>query len=67
MPSTIVILGTNLKESIMNGWHFTFEGKRGFVEPYKGGAFILWGGMGFHITAASPKMKLAMLRAKPQR
>lgn len=46
-------------------WTFTFDGIDGFAEAYKGGAFIAWGGMGFHLDAACPELYAAIMDAKP--
>jgi len=43
---------------------FMHEGMVGFVSPYNGGAFIFWGGWGFHLTAvACPDLRAAILNA----
>ena len=33
---------------------FTFQGETGLIELYNGGAFIHFGGMGFHYVALLP-------------
>lgn len=33
--------------------YFSFDGTEGLIETYEGGAFIFWGGMGFHLCAIS--------------
>jgi len=47
----------------MQGITFTFAGKKGKAFPYQGGAFISWGGMGFHLQAAKPPLRDAILKA----
>lgn len=48
----------------MNTWSFTFDGITGNAEAYQGGAYIFWGGMGFHLVAASSDLRDAILAAR---
>ena len=43
-------------------WKFTYDGITGLAVD--GGAFVLWGGMGFQIEAACEAMKAAVLKGK---
>ena len=46
-------------------WAFKYMGRKGIAEAYKGGAFIFWGGMGFHLNAANPELREAIEKARP--
>ena len=53
----------------MSKWKFTFDGIDGIAEAYSAGAyaagvFVLWGGMGFHLDAASSELRDAILEAR---
>lgn len=50
----------------MANYSFTFDGIKGICEPYNGGAFIFWGGMGFHLNAAAADLRAAILAAAPR-
>lgn len=49
----------------MQKWKFTFDGIQGVAEAYQGGAYIFWGGMGFHLNATNPGLRKAILAARP--
>ena len=48
----------------MNTWSFTFDGITGNAEAYQGGAYIFWGGMGFHLECASLGLQEAIVSAR---
>ena len=47
----------------MSNWSFTFDGIRGLAQPYNGGVWIVWGGMGFHLDGANADLRDAILNA----
>lgn len=50
----------------MANYRFTFDGVTGLCEPYNGGAYIWWNGMGFHLSAATTDLRDAILSAQPR-
>jgi hypothetical protein len=47
----------------MANWTFSFNGINGLAQPYIGGVWISWGGMGFHLDAANEDLRAAILNA----
>lgn len=48
----------------MKSIRFTYDGHKGLIEPYQGGAFIFLGSMGFHLSAvAEGPLRAAILAA----
>lgn len=45
------------------GTYFFFAGKTGLIETYQGGAFISYGGMGFHLKAVKHGPFLEAIKA----
>ena len=50
-----------LEESVSIYKNFTYDGKPGQIDRFN---YVTWGGMGFHLDAACPGLKLAALNAK---
>jgi len=50
----------------MTSFKFKYQGITGICERYKGGAYIWWGGMGFHFSAAIPALQRAILKYEPK-
>ena len=40
---------------------FSFNGIRGMVDAY---GYVTWGGMGFHLYAADPELRKAIMSAR---
>jgi hypothetical protein len=54
------------KDKTMTSFKFKYQGITGICERYKGGAYIWWGGMGFHFSAAIPALQRAILKYEPK-
>lgn len=48
---------------MLTKWQFKFDGIWGRVETYEDGAYIWWGGMGFHLAGAGEELRAAVLKA----